>query len=499
LRSLVDAQLLQLADTESGITYRFKHALIRDAAYEALLRTRRKELHRLIGHAINEKFPQIKNAHPEVLARHWTEAGEVETAIAEWSRAGKAAEARSAFQEALQSYEQALAQVTLLPKSAERDLRELEQRQSIVQTLWITRGYSAPQTIEATEQAAALAERSGNLDQVVNWMLARSLTAYISGELNAAGALLDRTLELAIRQNSSISVGSIYALQVETRYFRGDLLGAEKHFAAGLQFFRDIEFGPFTVGAAVAAFGAASLNAWMLGCIALASERMGEMVAVTNANNPYDLALSGVFAAQFHLFLREYVQAESCALRAIEVSRKHQFPYFAALSRCTLGYARAQLGHEAEGMGLIREGIEGLIKIGSRLVIGNFKAWLGAVQGQYGAVSGALETLEQALQINPDELIYRPETLRIRGELLVKDGDLEAANADFRESIALAKSMGAKSWELRSSMSLARLLASHGKSTEARELLAEIYDWFTDGFDTADLKEAKALLDELTG
>ena len=126
-----------------------------------------------------------------------------------------------------------------------------------------------------------------------------------------------------------------------------------------------------------------------------------------------------------------------------------------------------------------------------------YTACLAEAQEREGAIVDALETVEQALQANPDELIYRPETLRLRGELRLKQGQTELAEADFREAIALARNMGAKAWELRATMSLARLLAKHGRRDEARTMLAEIYDWFTEGFDTADLKDAKALLDQL--
>ena len=194
LRRLADAELLYVRGIAPDATYQFKHALIRDAAYEALLKSRRKELHRLVARTIDEKFPTLKEAHPEVLARHWTEAGETEPAIAEWSRAGKAAEARNAFKEALESYQQALALLNTLPESPERDLRELELRQSIVRMLYITRGYSAPETIEAAERAAALAEKSGDLRQLVNLLMARGLSAVIGGgDLPAASALADQS------------------------------------------------------------------------------------------------------------------------------------------------------------------------------------------------------------------------------------------------------------------------------------------------------------------
>jgi predicted ATPase len=148
LRTVADAELIYVRGIAPDATYQFKHALIRDAAYEALLRSRRKELHRLVARTIDEKFPAVKEAQPEVLARHWTEAGEAEPAIAEWSRAGKAAEARNAFREALESYQQAVALLNALPESPERDGRELELRQSIVLMLMVTKGNASHETID---------------------------------------------------------------------------------------------------------------------------------------------------------------------------------------------------------------------------------------------------------------------------------------------------------------------------------------------------------------
>jgi len=162
-----------------------------------------------------------------------------------------------------------------------------------------------------------------------------------------------------------------------------------------------------------------------------------------------------------------------------------------------LGHARAQLGHVADGIALIHQGIDTWVQIGQRISVACYLTSLADAQLQAGAVNDALETVEQGLNFNCEELVYRPETLRIRGELRLKQGDLQLVEADFRESISLAYSMGAKAWELRTTMSLARLLAQQDSSQEARTKLAEIYNWFIEGLDTADLKDAKVLLDEL--
>jgi predicted ATPase len=149
LHSLADAELLYVRGIAPDATYQFKHALIRDAAYEALLKSRRKDLHRTVARTIAEQFPALKETHPEVLARHWTEAGETEPAIAEWSRAGTAAQARNAFIEAQEGLQRALALLNALPESPERDCRELDLRESLVQMLYVTRGWATPETVEA--------------------------------------------------------------------------------------------------------------------------------------------------------------------------------------------------------------------------------------------------------------------------------------------------------------------------------------------------------------
>ena len=163
-----------------------------------------------------------------------------------------------------------------------------------------------------------------------------------------------------------------------------------------------------------------------------------------------------------------------------------------------LGWARAQLGRAGEGATLIRQGIAGLAEIGSRAFITDHLTRLAEAQALDGKIDGALITIEEALQANPEELFYRPNALICRGELRLKLGQTGLAAADFREAIALAQKMTAKAWELRATTSLARLLASQGNRDKARTMLAEIYSWFTEGFDTADLIDAKALLDELS-
>ncbi len=501
MRSLTDAELLYVRGIAPDATYQFKHALIRDAAYEALLKSRRKELHLIVARTIDEQFSTLKETHPEILARHWTEAGEVELAISAWTRAGKAAESRNAFKEALESYRRAVTFFNKLPESAERELRELVLRQSVVSMLSVTRGYAARETIEAIEQAISLAERNGNLTQKVNWLTLRGSTLLVSGELSAAATTLDQTLELALRQASSMNLGVLYQLLTITRYWRGDLAGAEKHFAAGLEFFcgpRLAQSPSRIVNVAVNAFAFASFNAWVLGRANVAREREGQMLEVANRGSPFEVANSEYCAALLEFYIRDYSRAEALAEHALELAEKNQFPNPAARARTILGIARAQLVRADEGVKLIRQGLAGLREIGTRMGITSATLWLAEAQACEGALGDAFETVELAFRVHPDELVYRPQALWLRGEIRLKQGDAEVAEVDFCEAIALAQSMSGKTWELRATTSLARLLVKQGRRDEARSMLADIYDWFTEGFDTADLKDAKALLDELS-
>jgi len=251
----------------------------------------------------------------------------------------------------------------------------------------------------------------------------------------------------------------------------------------------------------VVPFGFASLNAWMLGRADAALEREAWMMAAVeaNGNNPQDMAWAGYLAASLRSSLKDWDQAESFAARALEVCEQNQFPNIAAYCRCTVGIARAVLGRAGEGVELIRAGLAGFQEVGTR--IPTYVTILGWAQLIAGDIDGALASAEQALQAESDETTKRPTTrsgaLTLRGQLRLIQGNIELAEADFREAVSLTRAIGAKGLELGAAVNLARLLSNQGRRDEARSMLAEIYGWFTEGFDTADLKDAKALLDEL--
>jgi tetratricopeptide (TPR) repeat protein len=272
------------------------------------------------------------------------------------------------------------------------------------------------------------------------------------------------------------------------------LAGTEALFALWRNFQGTDDGGNIASATIVLAF--ASWCALQMGRIETARERIAEAVASAHSGKePFTQMIGGTMEAMFYRLLREPGRVEAAASQSLALVQEHGligpnlFPF--------KGWARAQLGSTAEGVSLIRQAlVDPNLRIGGIWV----DAYLCLAEAQIldGKLDDAMVTIEEALQANAQEVVLRPEMLRIRGELR-QLGNPEAAETDLREAIALLQKMGAKFWELRATTSLARLLRDTGRRDEARTTLSAIYNWFTEGFDTADLKDAKAILDELNG
>ena len=497
LEKLVDAELIYARGVAPEATYQFKHALIQDAAYEALLKSRRRELHRQVAQTITEKFAAMAQALPQVVARHWTEAGEAELALTAWNRAANLAFERHAFVEAEEEYRQGLAILRTFPESRNRDERELDMLNRFAQVLQLSHGFAAREAADTATQAHALAEKCENIAQLVSRATGSFAAVITSGDLRAASVLADQTLDLAKRDGSPAVLGCAYACQVTACYCRGDLTGAERHFGSGSSMFEAAGKRHFSVLGS--AFGYGGHVAWMRGFPDAARERTRQaIIGATDLVNPFELAYAQFIAAGLYLFLRDFEAANSAATTSVKLSDDNGYRLFVSGSRIFLGLSAAAHGDVVDGLAMAESGVRGWTESGARVWTTGYLGLISAAQARAGKISEALESAEHALEANPAELSWRPDAIRMRGELRLRIGLGEAAETDFRDSIALAQKIGAKAWELRSVMSLARLLRDSGRRDEARAMLAEIYNWFTEGFDTADLKDAKALLDELS-
>lgn len=458
LAKLVKAGLLQQSGSAADPVFSFKHALLRDAAYEGLLKSRRRQLHRQTAVLLSEHFATLPAARSELLAHHWAQAGELRLAIGAWHQAGDTASARRAFREAQHSYEAALAIVGTLPASPERDALELPLQGSLAEILRITRGYSAQQTIAATTRARALSEKHGDIEQRFTQAVGAWAATSSSGDYSKARHLADQVLELALADRSQFSLAHAHMIQMTSRYRVGDLLGAEDYFERGENLFNLPGFRQ-QPGWAAQTYGNAARNAWIMGNQESGQQRIDQALSIAHDNDsPYDLAFAKYMAAS-HAVLTEAIQsATQFAEDSIQLADKHGFPQFAAISRITLGRAVAGAGRAADGVTLIRDGLAGMAATGSRVAMTLYVTWLAEAELLCGLDEDSFRSAERALQLNPQEIFFRPASLEVRGNLYARKGLLEKAEVDFREAISLSNKMGAKQFHGRATMSLQQLV-----------------------------------------
>ncbi len=499
-RLLNDLQLGEFIYEQSAVgdtEYIFKHALTQEVSYNSVLIERRKQLHERIGAALETLYASSLDDHLAELAHHYWRSADRAKAVEFLHRAGGQAFKRASYGEGESYFAAALKVLEAMPESPERDARELRVRSALARSMAASKGWGAPEMLEMAGRARSLAEKTANLPALVRQLFTETNYAVVRGDFSAAAVLADELLEVAQREGSPASLVLGHNMQFQARFYRGDCLGAAEHFERGREFF-DAPGFPQARGAEVLAFGIASWLAWITGRADTARERVRRCLEETRRNH-YDVAFGQFTAAWLHVLLGEFEPAEALAAKALSQSEERGFPEVALWSLASLGRARGELGRTAEGVDLHHQSVASATESGARIGLVSTLTWLAWVQMLDGAIVAAIGTIEDALKANPEELWYLPETYRVRGELRLEQGNRHLAEADFREAIALAQKMGAKAWELRAATSLARLLRDTNCRNEARTTLAEIYNSFTEGFDTADLIDAKTLLEKLSG
>jgi class 3 adenylate cyclase/tetratricopeptide (TPR) repeat protein len=507
LARLSESGLAFRRGTPPEAIYTFKHALVQDAAYDSLLKSRRQKLHAKIARMIEQRFPSIKATEPEMLAHHLTAAGLVEAAIPLWQAAGELASKRLALTEAIAHLNQGLELVATLPRSSERDASELGLR-SLLGTAWLAlKGWATPEVWTSLHPALALAkslERHDALTPIL-W----GLTANVQNQgrvaeslpwakemLILAEATGDADLLITGHTRACICYSWLgeFTKAVEHANKVLKLYDAEKHrHLADL-----INHDPKTWAGVFA-----SICTWMLGYPDRALRLSDEKDAhARRRGHPFDLGYALTTGA--HEFDHRW-KLEDLLKRAEEIERlgrENSMPvlsvWWASLS---YGQAHIQKGKAAEGIVPLRAAIAFYEATGGKTRNPSSKAFLAEGMALTGDLDNALHLLdEQIAQIERpgwEERLHYAEILRLKGWMLSLKGDLEGAERNFLASLVWARRQQAKSWELRTSTSLARLWQSQGKRQDAYELLAPVYGWFTEGFDTKDLQEAKSLLAEL--
>ncbi len=494
LESLVDAELIYARGTPPEASYRFKHALMQDAAYMALLKSRRRELHGRVARTLAAGSGTRGVVRPEVLARHWTEAGETAAAIAAWKAAGEEAVARRAFKEAEFGYRQAVDLISGLPQSNERDAIELELQGALNRVLQLTLGYAAPDTMKAAARSRALAEKTGSVAQLIREELRVWRSTFTAGDYAAAARQNERILQLAEREPDRHDriVVALHA-EVQGRFYTGDLKGADEHFER-LSPMIDPVGQKSAQANNLIAIGVASLAAWVMGRSDVAEARLVRARSVAEATgNPYDFALTLHFHGVVNGSMRKASLAQDSASQLLILCEENGFAYLGDLARGTLGSSIALLGQVSEGVGLLRRALLGFEVSGARVGITYFIAQLSAVLALSGELDEAFSVVNGAINDYPQELAFRPEALRLRGSFHLAQNNLDEARKDFVAAIDLAREIGAKAWSLRTTTDLARLAQSQGDDTATTNLLVPLLQEFPQAEMSVDLTEARAV------
>ncbi|HYD74119.1 MAG TPA: hypothetical protein VEF55_13355, partial [Candidatus Binatia bacterium] len=460
LAKLVEADLLYADGAGASATYRFKHSLVQDAAYDALLKRQRRSLHARVAHTIGERLAAVAEAHPEILAHHWAEAGEADKAVEAWTKSAKNAAARYAYKESSDAFQRALATLATSAETAERDASELQLWRWFVGAAQIAYGYSAPETRQATKMARRLAEKTGDVRKQFAQIAGEWMAASSAGDHRASRRLAEQVLPLAHAQATPDSLATAHMIMLTSRFRLGDLGGAEDSYAVGEPFFSAAEFVR-RPGAAAQAFGNGAMTAWVMGNIPEARRRVGAVHdLMRRSENPYELAFSQYMAAMVALMLGDLEEAEGLARKSIELSNRGRFPQFAATSSIVLGRVLAERGLADEGLPLMLEGLRGMARNRSRTLLTMYLTWLASTRHACGQADLAMQTAEQALTINPQEKFFRPESLRVRAELRLASHERAHAGEDLRRAVNLAKAMRADLLRQRAAASLAASLAA---------------------------------------
>jgi len=505
LAQLVEAELLYQRGMPPQATYTFKHALIQEAAYQSLLKSTRQQYHQRLAQALAERFPDTAQTQPELLAHHATEAGLSRQAIDYWYQAGQRAIERSANAEAIGHLTKGLELLQTLPDTPERAQRELDLQVALGPALMATKGLAAPEVEHAYTRARALCHQVGETPQLFPVLVGLCTFYRQRGALQTARQVGEQCLALAQRaEEPALLLEAHRALGVPLFYL-GELALSRFHLEQGnalydLQQYRSHVFR-YGLDPGVNCLLVA-WPLWLLGYSDQALERSREALTLAQElSHPYSLAYALQSAMRLHRFRREEQTAREQAEALVTLSNQQGFTQWAAGGTIMCGWALTVQGQGETGLAQMHHGLTAWRAMGIEAGLPYWLAMLAEAYGSTGQVEAGRRVLTEALTLvdTTEERWWEAELHRLKGELLLALSTDNAAQAEacFHQALDITRRQQAKSLELRAALSLSRLWQSQSKRAEAYQLLAEIYGWFTEGFDTADLQEAKALLAEL--
>jgi class 3 adenylate cyclase/tetratricopeptide (TPR) repeat protein len=507
LARLVDAGLVFQRGKAPAATFLFKHALVQDTAYSMLLRGPRQALHARIAQALGERFPTLADMQPEILAHHCTEAGLLEKAVAYWCRAGRQSEARAALVEAIAQLRRGLRLAADLPSTPERARHELELQIALAGVLRSTKGFWHPEVAEAFEQARSLLSESGEAGTISHFSVLFGLfgTKFAGGQVRAGLEHAREFLSLGQSRADSGLMVTGYQILGQTLITIGDYRAAFSEVERGARLYeaekqRMLAF-QIASDPGVTMRGFWALGLWHQGYPDRANEVVGEVLRHTrrpDAHPYHSLGLGLHLIGMTAIAARRISEAQELGSEAVTVGSEHGLPAMSGFGLILQGWSLAQQGHDEGAVESIRKGIEVAGYLSYRPIHLGLLAEALALTGE---VEEGLAVLAEALAVAEASGARgnNAELHRLRGDLLGRllSPDWTEVETAYRRALAVAREQGTRGFELRAAVSLARLLTEQARRAEASDLLAPIYGWFTEGFETPDLKKAKALLDAL--
>jgi predicted ATPase len=508
LAQLVDTELLYQRGRPPRAKYIFKHALVQDAAYASLLKSTRQQYHQQVAQMLEARFPDTVATEPELVAHHYTEAGCYAQAVSYWQQAGQRAMQRSANVEAIAHLRQGIELLTTLPDTPARVQAELTLQTTLGPALVATKGYATPEVAATYNRALELCEQAGEPPELfpVLWGM---WSLYLGrAEHETAREFGEQCLSLAQRLDDPTLLLEVHLALGVSWFFLGQLSQAHAHIEQVVRLYdpqqhHALAFRHGNMDPGVGCLAYAGLTLWLLGYPDQALERVNEALTLAqHLEHPFTLARGLCWTTLLHQWRREWQVVSERADTALTVATAQQVALVLALGPIMRGWALAMQGQGAEGLTQLRQGLDAYRATGAEFQRPRFLSLLAEVHRSLGQPEAGLTALSEALTLveKTGERYYEAELHRLKGELLLQHAAPEVSHAEacFQQALDIARRQQAKSLELRAAMSLGRLWQQQGKRQEARALLAGVYHWFTEGFDTADLQEAKGLLEALT-
>jgi serine/threonine protein kinase/predicted ATPase len=507
LAKLAQAEILYPKGRPPRCTYIFKHALLEAALYNALVKARRQEFHRRIGEALESRFPQTSETQPELLGHHFTEAGLTEKAIGFWLKAGRRSRDSSAFSEAIGHLTRGLELVATLAESRARDDWELQFLAGLAPAYIAARGYAAPEAGPILARARELCRRLGDTRQQFGVMLGMWEWHIVRGDLRVCADQASDGMALAERlRDPGMTMEALFMPGV-TMFYRGQFAGARTYYENALAAYDDRERTKFWTAytghdAGVTHRCYLALTLWHLGYPDQALELARAMCELARTiGHAFSLEHAIDFTAYLSHYCRLGAAVQARGEEEIAVAAEQGFPFWHALGTLHRGAGMLLQGRGEDSLPLLLRGFTAFRATGAEVRVPSYLGMLGDAYTHLGRFEDAHKALDEALAVaeKNDDRSHEAELHRLRGELLLAEPPDRSSDAEacFRRAIETARRQQSKGWELRATVSLARLWQRQGSRGDAGTALAAVYGTYTEGFTTPDLVDAKGLLESL--